>query len=214
MAQKAKKSIEEQKFVVKAPKIEYLTVTVIGITPLVLHAWGKKLGVMEDGKRRRSEGQAVSRKGVKRNPKAECDDAMNWLPGKVPAIPAVAFKRAMVGACRNIDGLDMIRAQGLFFVEGELLPIKGTWKMRTDPARVPPGPKGGAEARYRPEFKIGWQVTLQIKFLSDLISATCLLNLLQLAGINQGVAEMRPSAPMKPFNFGQFAVKENRSARK
>jgi hypothetical protein len=210
---KAKKVAKEQEIVIATPKVEHLRVTVVGTSPLVMHAWGKKLGVMEADKARRSDGNAPKKRNTKRDPAAECEDAMHWLPGKVPAIPAVSFKRAMVGACRNIDGLDMVRARGLFFVEGELLPIKGGWKMRTDAVRVPPG-TGGAEARYRPEFKTGWQVALTIKFLSNLISAACLLNLLQLAGINQGVGEMRPSAPGKDFNFGQFTIKEKRRGSK
>lgn len=210
----AKSKSAPQVILIAAPRVEYLHVTVRGTSPLVVHAWGKKLGMMEEDKKKRSEGQATSRKGKKRDPMAECKDAMHWLPGKIPAMPAVAFKRAMVGACRNIDGLDMVRARGLFFVEGDLLPIKGSWKMRTDPARVPPG-TGGCEARYRPEFAIGWEIKLTIKFLANLISAECLLNLLQLAGINQGVGEMRPSSPSKDFNFGQFSIKvERRRAKK
>lgn len=211
VARKTKK--QEQEIVIAAPRVDYLYVTVRGTSPLVVHAWGKKLQAMEEDKKRRSEGKSVSKKGVKRDPMAECKDAMHWLPGNVPAMPAVAFKRAMVGACRHIDGLDMTRARGLFFVEGDLLPIKGAWRMRTDPCRVPPG-TGGAEARYRPEFP-KWDIKLTVRFLANLISAECLLNLLQLAGITQGIGEMRPSAPGKDFNFGQFEIKvEKRRVKK
>lgn len=207
----AKKPTKVEPIRIKVPIVKLLKVTVVGTTPLVTHAWGKKMGALEEAQAAKDSGTAPTRQRKVRDPEAECRDAMYWI-GSKPAIPAVAFKRAMVGACRYVEGLDMVYARGLFFVLGELLPIKAKWKMRKDAVRVPPK-TGSADIRYRPEFATGWEVELVIQYNANLLSEQQLLNLLALSGLHQGVGEMRPSAREKDFTFGMYTIK-SRKARK
>ena len=200
------KKASSAEIVIKAPNIRQLKVTVVGTTPLIQCAWGKKLGVMEEDRKQKDSGTAPKKGRTVRDPMAECKDAIHWLSGDQPAIPAIAFKRAMVDACRLVEGLTMVQAKGLFIVLGELLPVKGKWHMRKDAVRVPPGPKGAADVRYRPEWP-NWEVELTIEYNANLITAEQLMNLLLLAGVHQGVGEQRLSAPDKPFNNGCFTIK-------
>jgi hypothetical protein len=204
------KATKAEPIIIKVPEIKILKVTVVGTTPLVTHAWGKKLDALEAGQKEKDSGTAPKKRRKVRDPMAECKDAMYWIgPGQTkPAVQAVAFKRAMVGACRYVEGLDMVYARGLFFVLGDLLPLKGKWRMRTDPVRVPPK-TGSADVRYRPEFP-KWEVELSIQYNANLLNEQQILNLLALAGLHQGVGEMRPSAREKDFTFGMFTIKSKK----
>jgi hypothetical protein len=131
-------------------------------------------------------------------------DAAKLIPkGAKFGVKAEAFKGAMVGAVRDVEGMSMTEARSWFFVIGDLLEIKGPPPiLREDVARLntmgkPP------DMRYRPEFR-EWEVDLTIEFNENRISAESVINLLAQAGRYQGINEMRPGK--SGGQFGRFEV--------
>lgn len=205
MASKKTPAIEVD---IPRPQIEILEVPIIGTSPYISHKWSAKAKKqIEDKQQKKAKGARE-----KRDPKAEFLASMYEIPGKkgVYGIPARAFKQAMVDACRYGRGMSMAFAKGAFFVMGDLLTIKGSKPtMREDFVKVPPR-TGGADIRYRGEFK-EWSVVIQIRFNANLVSPEQIVNLVSIAGFHVGVGEWRPSSPMKPGNNGMFEVARKRS---
>jgi hypothetical protein len=122
------------------------------------------------------------------------------------AIPATAFKAAMVGACRFYEGITMTQAKLLFYVEGEgpdqLVPIEGEPVMRED---TPRNSGGTADLRYRMQFW-PWSARLLIHFLPSMIGPDSVYALLDAAG-KGGVGDWRPSSPKSATGtYGQFRL--------
>lgn len=184
-------------------------VHVEGITPVIPHRWSEKAIKMMADKQQAGSG-AIKAKRQPKDPQQEAYDSCYWLQdadgNEVPALPATAFKAAMVGACRFFEGLTMTQAKLLFYVEGEgkdmLVPVKGDPSMRTDQPR---NATGVADLRYR--YSIWpWSTDLTIRFLPSVITQDSVLSLLDAGGYG-GVGDWRPSAPKSSTGtFGQFCV--------
>lgn len=195
---------------IPAPDIRVLNVVVAGTSPLIVHRFAEKAKKqIEDKQGKRARGAREIR-----DPHAEYEAACYTLNGKGKyGFKANAFKLAMVDACAFCEGITKTFAKGVFFVMGDVLEIKGARRMRTDMVRVPPGPQGRADIRYRPEWE-KWSIDLQIRYNAQLITAEQLVNLLTLAGLHVGVGEQRPSAPKKPGSNGMFEVQQKAARRK
>lgn len=183
--------------------IETYRIPVRGLSPLIMHAWSEKaLGMMR-------EKQAGNRSRKKLNPKIaedEAEAATYRLPDGRPAMPATAFKSAIVGASRLFDGLTLVETKQLLFVEGEgadqLVPIEGDSYIREDTPRIG---MGTTDLRYRPCFP-EWAAELKVTFVPQRIDLESILNLVNAAGLG-GVGEWRPSAPKSlTGTFGRFEV--------
>lgn len=197
--------VKKETISIPAPDIRVLNVTVEGTSPLIVHRFAEKARKqIEDKQGKRARGAREIR-----DPEAEYEAAMYKLDGRGKyGFKANAFKLAMVDACAFCEGITKVFAKGAFFVMGDLLEIKGSKPhMRTDVVRVPPGPGGGADMRYRPEWDT-WTIDLQIRYNAQLITAEQLVNLLTLAGLHIGIGEQRPSSPKKSGNNGMFTVQE------
>jgi hypothetical protein len=191
--------------VVELKKIEisYLPLTLIGDTPLIVHAWGHK------AKQEMLDKQMKKAKAVKeaRNPIADVINSLYWLEGKpeemteeafVGAIKkgakfgfrSVAFKEAAVsagyraGVTKNKVGL-----YASFHLDGEFVEITGKPEPREDMVRLA-GPGGVADIRFRAMFR-EWKAALNIRYCPALISAEILINLFNLGGFCCGVGEWR-----------------------
>lgn len=194
-------------------RVEYqvITVPVVGVTPLIQQKFSEKAkGMMRD----KQMGTAVRAKKEAKNPEADAMAATYWIEeGKLAGIPAVAFKAAIVRACKAFDGLAMTDARTLFFVHGipvegdVLVPIENCeWQMREDTPRVG---MGVADLRYRNQFW-PWSATLRIEFAPSLIDAESVLALVEQAG-RGGVGEWRPSSPKSNTGiYGQFRIDDTR----
>lgn len=192
---------------------QVLEVAIIGVTPLIPHKWSEKsLGMMRD-KQMSSSATARTRKEPK-NPDQEAEDSCYWLDVKDDdgslvrkgAIPATAFKAAMVGACRFYEGITMVGAKLLFYVEGEgpdqLVPINGDPVRRED---TPRNTGGTADLRYRMMF-FPWSATLRVHYLPSMIGPDSVYALVDTAG-KGGVGDWRPSSPKSATGtFGQFTL--------
>lgn len=181
---------------IELPKLNLQTmpVTLIGDSPLIVHAWSKKAKqAMLDKQMKRARG-----KKEPKDPEQDYEDCFYRLPDGRYGFPTVAFKSAMVGACRFAD-IKMTELRGALHVAGELVHIEGEPSPREDMVRVG---MGTADIRYRPEFR-NWRCTLQIQFNANIISPEQILNLLTLAGFGVGVGEWRPE---RNGPFGRFSV--------
>lgn len=175
--------------------LQVLKVTLIGDSPLICHAWSvkaKKQMLDKQQKKARAKKEA-------KDPEQEVEDSLYKLPDGKFGFPAVAFKSAMVGACRFVEGVKMTEARGAFHVIGEMIPIDGEPTPREDMVRL-----NGltADIRYRGQFE-QWRATLLIQFNSNIVSAEQIVNLLKLAGFGVGVGEWRPE---RNGSYGRFHV--------
>jgi hypothetical protein len=202
----AGKKKEVEKLEIPAPDFRFVRVRIVGDSPLVQHKFSEKARKEIADKQQ----QQRTRTRGKRDPKAEYEAAMYVIKGKPGSasatygMPATAFKRAMIDACRWIDGIAMTQARGAFHVNPgmELVPIKCSKpRMQEDVIRLP---NGNADLRYRPYFDT-WEVELLIKYNAGFIGLVELVNLLNVAGTSCGIGDRRPQQTSGD-NHGMFHV--------
>ncbi len=176
-------------------------IPVVGQTSLICHRFAESnIRQIEDKQQKRA-----SRAKEARDPEQECLDSLYLIDDRPTyGFPAIAFKNAIVSACRHTS-MTMSSAKGAFHVLGDLLEIKhpsggpAQWNMRVD--RVVIG-RGITNIAYRPEFR-EWRIDIPIRFNEDVISLEQLLNLVEIAGFAVGVGDWRPECN---GNHGMFSV--------
>jgi hypothetical protein len=180
---------------IQAIKIARLLVQIEGDTPLICHRWSEK-----------AKRQMLDKQMKKATPKKEAKDPVEDFrsslyphPEGGYGFPSVAFKMAMTGACRYVEGVPMTVARGAFFVEGEMVKIQGEPTMREDMVRVG---MGTADIRYRGEFR-EWRAELLISYNASVLTDEQVVNLLNIAGFAVGVGEYRPE---RDGPYGRFHV--------
>lgn len=187
-----------EKVGIEIPKLNLATMQVllVGDSPLICHAWSTKAKEMMLAKQMKKAKQAKEAK----DPQKDFEESLYPLPGgEGYGFPAVAFKAAMVGACRFVENIKMTEARGAFHILGELIPIDGIPTPREDMVRVG---MGTADIRYRGEFK-SWKALVNISYNQSAISAEQIVNLLNVAGFGVGVGEWRPE---RDGSYGRFHV--------
>lgn len=186
-----------EKVGIEIPRLNLATVQVclIGDSPLICHAWSHKAKQAMLDKQMKKGRQAKEAK----DPERDFQESLYKLPDGGFGFPAVAFKAAMVGACRFVENMKMTEARGAFHILGEMIPIDGTPTPREDMVRVG---MGTADIRYRGEFKT-WRAVLDISYNQSAISAEQIVNLLNVAGFGVGVGEWRPE---RNGSYGRFHV--------
>lgn len=195
-----------------ALNIGLMEVTLIGDSPLIVHAWSEKAKKEMLGK------QMKQAKGAKeaKDPKGDYEASMYRLADGGFGFPSVAFKAAAVTAGTSVSGLTKIQARQAFHVLGEDVDIKGAFdgsksrvnlvriegdapQMREDMVRVG---MGTADLRYRAEYP-KWHAKVLVRFNANVLSESQILNLLNTAGFAVGVGEWRPE---KDGQYGMFHV--------
>jgi hypothetical protein len=178
-------------------------VPIRGLAPVIPHKWSEKsLRLM----REKQPGSRVKAKHDPKDPVEEAEAATYLLPDGRPGMPATAFKAAMVGAVRHFEGITMVAAKQLLFVEGEgpdqLVAIDGERTLRED---TPRNSGGTADLRYRYSYW-PWTAVLPITFIPSVIDLQSVITLLNAGGLG-GVGDWRPSAPKSATGtFGRFEV--------
>ncbi len=198
-----------------ALQIGLMEVTLIGDSPLIVHAWSHK------AKREMLDKQMKKAKGAKdaKDPKADYEASMYRLEDGGHGFPSVAFKAAAVTAGTSVAGLTKVAARQAFHVLGEDVDIKGAFdgsvsrvnlarivgepQMREDMVRVG---MGTADLRYRAEFP-KWHAKVLVRYNQGVLSESQILNLLNTAGFAVGVGEWRPE---KDGAYGMFHVATDR----
>lgn len=178
------------------------TVTLVGESPLICHAWSTK------AKRSMLDKQMKKAKGAKeaKDPEEDFAASLYLLPEGVAygkhqgyGFPAVAFKAAAVDACSHVEGITKVEARGAFHITSEYVEIMGEPTPREDMVRVG---MGTADIRFRAEFK-QWHATVPILHNPAVLSAEQIIHLFDLAGFAIGVGDWRPQ---KDGPFGRFHV--------
>ena len=200
MAKEATKTI-------KIPATEYKRMEAIieGVTPLLVHRFGekarKKLADNQTGKPK-----PAGKKGREpRDPKQDFMEARYILSDKEDGFPAAGLKAAMVRAGMNNTEIPGTQLKGMFTIPAEFLTIiSAKPKMREDIV-----PIGGADFRYRPEYK-KWSMKVPLRYNPNVISSERVLHLLVMAGEFPGLGDWRGDSGKGGGTFGQFKVKEAR----
>ncbi len=187
--------------IIHKPVKKFMTIELIGETPLIMHKMSEKSKKMIRDKQQKKAKQP--RKA--RNPKQEFKDAMYTDGNGGYLFPARAFKAAAVEACRQTDGITMTSARQMFFVSGlkevEWVNIESDPPiMREDVVTIG---QGTTDLRYRPQFN-NWKASIEVRFLEDVISPEQIVNIFELAGFCSGIGEDRPNK--KGHTFGMFKV--------
>ncbi len=213
--------------VVEIPKlrVRQIEVEIIGVSPLIIHAWSakavrmmldKQMGVASSGRQ-------------KRDPLNDFKESLYYLPDqKGFGIPGGALKAAIVTAANDVS-MKMTECKRAVHVVGDLIPIiapplqKSSYSdwdkkhekelvwhhergasMRQDLVRLE---SGVADVRFRGEFKV-WSAKALIEFNEAVLSPDQLVNLVSSAGYGSGLLENRPSAPVcRSGECGRFKVK-------
>lgn len=177
-------AMKEVNVTIPAPDIRRATFRVIGVAPLICHAWSEKAKKQMLDKQMK---KATSAKAAK-DPEQDFRDSLYPMPdGNGFGFPAIGFKSAMVRAGTYLD-LKMTFLRGAFHVDGEFVRIEGEPKMREDMVRVG---MGTADIRYRGEFD-PWAANIDVRYNARAISQEQVANLLVTAGFSVGVGEWRP----------------------
>lgn len=180
--------------------IQLMEVTLIGDSPLIVHAWSMK------AKREMLDKQMKKAKGAKaaKNPVEDFQASLYKLPDGGFGFPSVAFKAAAVTACTSVAGITKVAARQAFHILGEDIDVQGAYegvkmrqnlvrvegseaRMREDMVRVG---TGTADLRYRGEFW-PWYAKVLVRYNGNVLSAEQILNLLNTAGFSVGVGEWR-----------------------
>jgi hypothetical protein len=190
------KTVEVMEFSIKE-----VAIPIIGISPLIVHAWSEKSKRMITDKQ---AGKAKNKKHEIRNPEEDYEQAKHKSPQGWDGFPAAGFKASMIRACKMI-GMVMKDTQTSFFIkadceQSQLVKIHGASRMRTDMVRVG---MGSSDIRYRPEYP-EWYAELTIEFNSGVLSIDQVFQLVKAAGYGCGVGEMRPEKGK--FNYGRFKL--------
>lgn len=187
---------------IELPKLDIrlMEVTVIGDSPLIVHAWSQK------AKREMLSKQLKQAKGAKeaKNPVADFESSLYRLADGGYGFPSIGFKAAAVTACTSVAGITKVAARQAFHILGEdvdvagafdgtmarhnLVRINGAPTMREDMVRVG---MGTADLRYRGEFA-DWSAKLLVRYNGNVLSESQILNILNVSGFAVGVGEWRP----------------------
>jgi hypothetical protein len=195
-----------------ALNIGMMEVTLIGDSPLIVHAWSMK------AKKEMLDKQLKKAKGAReaKDPTADFNASMYRLNDDGFGFPSVAFKGAAVTAGTSVAGITKVAARQAFHILGEDADIDGAFEgsksrvnlvriegskpqMREDMVRVG---MGTADLRYRAEFS-DWHTKILVRYNANVLSESQILNLLNTAGFAVGVGEWRPE---KDGAYGMFHV--------
>jgi hypothetical protein len=188
---------------IELPKldVQLMEVTLIGDTPLIVHAWSVK------AKREMLQKQMKLPAGAKvaKNPVEDFEQSLYRFEDGGYGFPSVAFKAAAVTAVTSVSGITKVAARQAFHVIGEGADVKGAFdgtnsrmnlvriegpapRMREDMVRVG---MGTADLRYRGEFW-PWHAKVLVRFNANVLSPSQILNILNVAGFACGIGEWRP----------------------
>lgn len=223
---------KSEPIVIEPIRTEFVDITIVGLTPLIVHAWSQKAKIAM------LNSQTGKKKGAKHEIKIPVNDFMdslywlteqpehgendteaesNWISVADTAkfgFPCNGIKASIISGAQRA-GLSVVKTEmnGTMFLEGctesstvDLAEIVGPApEMREDMVRLA-GPSRVADIRYRAEFK-EWEIPLRIKYLKNgKYSLEQILNMINYGGFVTGIGEWRPE---KKGQFGMYELKVN-----
>ena len=223
---------KEQEMIIKInrPQITKANITIVGETPLIVHAWGEKAKKeMLDAQQKKK----VDKKAKEiRDPFAEFMDALYWITPKPEektpeafekavmegakfGFPITAIKQAALSACYragiipNQMGMKctfyLNAKEGLNPGTGSELAVIDTDEppvFREDMVKIG-GMTKVADLRYRPAFT-NWKIRLQISLIEvGTFNMESIINAIDMGGFMNGIGEWRME---RDGEFGRFHV--------
>lgn len=211
---------------IKPIGLQPVEVTIVGDTPLIMHAWSEKAKKqMLDAQM----GKAKGKQREKKSPAQDFIDSMYWLTGKPDTteidsedgkldacyqsiqngakfgFPVTALKQAAISASyRKGWTKDKMSLRGVFFIDGGygdfMEIVSDSPIMREDMVKIG---MGVADIRYRGEFQ-NWRATFTLKYdINGQYSLENILNMLNAGGTVCGLGEWRIE---HDGQFGMFSV--------
>lgn len=176
---------------------EVFQMTLVGDSPLICHAWSEKAKKQMLDKQMK---KATTAKAAK-DPHQDFLESLYHLPGGRYGFPATALKACAVGACASVQNLTKVLARSAFFIECEMVEIKGSKPvMREDMVKIS---MGTSDIRHRGMFE-KWWIDVEIRYNRDVLSKAQIINLFDIGGFGIGLGEWRPE---RDGMFGRFHVR-------
>jgi len=198
--EKTKTNMTKQKLEVKTSPIMVATmkIKIKGESPLLMEKFSDRSrqllldAVTGKGKEKRKN----------RDLKLEVQEKIHKCSNGKPGIPAMAFKRALVEMSPYVEGLDKKRVRGSVYVIGDLVPLK--YKKMTVHKTLgrDAGINRAPREIWRPMFD-GWSCELNIRYNAAQMTPQQIVELLKLAGFQNGAGGWRPQCGGQ---FGMFSV--------
>lgn len=213
----------EDSIVLKPLVIEHRQITIVGDTPLIVHAWSEKARkemLEKQQKKTKTSGKAI------RDPFAEFMNALYWITEKPVedteeafaeavmsgakfGFPVTAIKQAAQSTLYRLGAIsNQMVMRGAFFIDGigdlQLGEIITPYppECREDMVKIG-GISKTSDLRYRPMFK-DWKMILNIQYNANSpITFEQIVNGINTAGFMNGIGEWRPE---KDGPFGRFHV--------
>lgn len=225
-----KTNANETIITIKRPKVTKANITIVGETPLIIHAWGEKAKKEMLAAQQKLK---VDKKAKEiRDPFAEFMDALYWITPKPKektpeafeaavkagakfGFPVTAIKQAALAACYragiipNQTGMKCVfylNAQdGVNPGTGSELAVIETDeppKFREDMVKIG-GMTKVADLRYRPAFN-NWKIRLTISLIEvGTFTMDSIINAIDMGGFMNGIGEWRME---RDGEFGRFHV--------
>lgn len=221
---------EETIITIRRPQITKANITIVGETPLIVHAWGEKAKKeMLDAQQKKK----VDKKAKEiRDPFAEFMDALYWITPK-PAektpeafekavmrgakfgFPITSIKQAALSACYRAGIIpNQVGMKSVFYLNAAEGMNPGTGSelavidsdqppvFREDMVRIG-GMTKVADLRYRPAFN-NWKIRLTISLIEvGTFNMESIINAINMGGFMNGIGEWRME---RDGEFGRFHV--------
>ena len=226
----ATKNIKEEIIKINPIKVSKANITIVGDTPLIIHAWGEK------AKKEMLAAQQKQKKDKKakdiRDPFEEFMDALYWITPKPEektpeafekaiaegakfGFPITAIKQAALSACYRAGIIpNQMGMKCVFYLNAQegLNPGTGSELAVVDSDEPPVfredmvkigGMTKVADLRYRPAFN-HWKIRLTISLIEvGTFTMESIINAINMGGFMNGIGEWRME---RDGDFGRFHV--------
>jgi hypothetical protein len=204
--------VPQEKVLITPPKFKYAKAQIKGTAPFMSNAMSSEARrKMKEGQEQGSANRGMKRKRDPKDFNAQFKGSLHISRDGWYGIPCSAFRGAMIEACKTV-GFPMTRAKLFLFIEPEgrdkdtgegLVRIHGT---PVQDERIGKLATGVADILTRGRFD-EWTAEVHLKWDSDALTATDVLNLLARAGTHVGVGAGRPgSSNSAGIGMGTFVV--------
>jgi len=215
---------------IKRPQISKTNITIVGETPLIVHAWGEKAKKEMLAAQQKTK---VDKKAKEiRDPFAEFMDALYWITPKPEektpeafekavaegakfGFPVNAIKQAALSACYRAGIIpNQMGMKCVFYVNAQEGLNPGTGSelavietdqppvFREDMVKIG-GMQKVADLRYRPAFH-NWKIRLTVSLIEvGTFNMESIVNAIEMGGFMGGIGEWRTE---RDGDFGRFHV--------
>jgi hypothetical protein len=198
---------------IKPPNFQTAVFRIVGTAPYVQNNFSQKAKDMMHDTQVAGSTQKGKKGKVAKDFEAAYEGAKHYSTEGWEGMPASAFRKAMISACRTV-GFAMTLAKLSVFVEADGFDRDdGTPLIRFTKGephyvehRVSVG-MGVADLRARPMWNPGWEAEIRITFDADQFTLSDVSNLLMRVGMQVGIGEGRPDSPKSAgMGWGTFKV--------